>query len=329
MSGRAIPLMAAVPGMLLLAGCTGQQSAFVPTGVEAQRIDTLFWIMTIPGGLIFLGVLLAIALAMAGGAGPRRVLSSERFIAGAGIAFPVAVLSVLLIYGFVVLRAGAASNGDGLRIGVSGERWWWRVTYTAGDGTTFEAANELHVPVGEPVTLELSSPDVIHSFWAPQLAGKLDMIPGRTNRLTLTATEAGISRGQCAEYCGGAHALMSFHVVAETPEAFDAWLAREAADALPPADARAQRGAQLFQQSGCGACHTVRGTGATGTIGPDLTHVGSRHSLAAATLPNDAGAFAAWIEDNQHIKPENQMPPFDIFSAAQLADLGLYLEGLQ
>ena len=314
-----------------LAGCTSSQSAFVPQGAEAERIDTLLRVMTIGGGIIFLGVILVTAFAMLGGRRVRALLSSERFINGAGIAFPTTVLTVLLVYGFLIMGAGATNQApaNGLRIAVSGELWWWRVTYTDPDGNSFDTANELHLPVGEPVSIELTSADVIHSFWVPSLAGKLDMIPGRTNTLTVTATQPGITRGQCAEYCGGAHAFMSFHVVAQPREAFDEWMRREAGLALAPEGEAAERGAELFLSAGCGGCHAVRGTGANGTIGPDLTHVGGRRSIGAGMLPNDAAAFRQWIVDNQHIKPENKMPAYDIFSEAELDDLSAYLEGLK
>ena len=183
----------------------------------------------------------------------------------------------------------------------------------------------MRIPVGTPVVLELTSPDVIHSFWVPNLAGKLDMIPGRTNVLTLTATEAGISRGQCAEYCGGAHAFMAFYVIALEGAEYDEWLAHEASDAVRSDS----EGAALFEELGCGSCHAIRGTSATGVVGPDLTHVGSRMSLAAAALPNDAEAFARWIRDNQHIKPGNRMPPYETLGDEELALLANYLEGLK
>lgn len=315
---------------VLQVGCSPQQSAMAPSGAEAERTNLLFWVMTTGGGIIFAGVLLIAALAILGGPGLRHRLSQEVFVKGAGIVFPVVVLTALLVYGLGILRAGHAPDlQQGThRIAISGEQWWWRITYTDASGRSFASANELHLPVGEPVSLMLTSPDVIHSFWAPQLAGKLDMIPGRTNVLTVTATEEGISRGQCAEYCGGAHAFMSFHVVAHDPADYADWLAAEAGPAQQPGTAAARRGAALFLASGCGGCHTVRGTAADGAIGPDLTHVGARHSLAAATLPNSAAAFADWIVNNQHIKPENQMPPYGIFSETDLADLASYLEGL-
>ena len=317
--------------LVLLAGCNPEQSAFAPAGAEAERIDALFRIMTAGGVLILIGVILLSAVAMYGDEALRSLLSSERFVTGAGIVFPVIVLSVLLVYGFVILGAGASAppSDGGLRFVVRGEQWWWRVTYVDADGNSFESANELHVPVGQPVRLELTSADVIHSFWAPRLAGKLDMIPGRTNVLTLTATEEGVSRGQCAEYCGGAHALMSFYVVAQTAEEFRTWVAKESRPAVEHGSEAVTRGKQLFLQSGCGACHTVRGTTAAGVIGPDLTHVGSRLSLAAGTLRTSAGAFSEWVVNNQHIKPDNKMPPFNIFTRTQLEDLALYLESLE
>jgi cytochrome c oxidase subunit 2 len=236
------------------------------------------------------------------------------------------MLSALLGYGFTAMSANApASSEKAMRIAVIGEQWWWRVIYQTRDGRRVESANELRIPVGQPVILELTSADVIHSLWIPTLAGKLDMIPGRTTRLRVIASKPGVSRGQCAEYCGGAHALMSFHVIATDATEFEAWLGREAAGA----QAADRKGEQLFQGSGCGACHAIRGTEAKGTIGPDLTHVGSRLSLAAAALPNDAASLARWIRDNQHIKPDNRMPPYRIFGEQELAALSAYLASLK
>lgn len=323
---RLAPLLL-VPG---LAGCSTMQSALHPTGAEAERINTLFWVMTVGGGVILLLVCVLTVIALFGSPGQRQRLAGETMVKGLGIVFPVIVLSVLLLYGFLVLRAGAAPEEEegGLRVAITGEMWWWRVSYTDAEGNAVETANELHLPVGQPVTLELRSADVIHSFWAPNLAGKLDMIPGRTNTMTVIANEPGITRGQCAEFCGGAHAFMSFHVVAQPPEEFEAWLAAEAAPASEPDAEHLARGQQLFLANGCGGCHAVRGTEADGIIGPDLTHVGARHSLAAATLPNTAEAFAHFIVNNQHIKPENRMPAYGIFTEAELADLAAYLESL-
>jgi cytochrome c oxidase subunit 2 len=220
----------------------------------------------------------------------------------------------------------AGSGAASVRIAVIGEQWWWRVVYVAPDGRRIESANEIRIPVGQPVALELTTADVIHSLWIPKLAGKLDMIPGRKNVLNVVANEPGISRGQCAEYCGGAHAMMSLYVVAMPENEFETWLAREASPALV---AQSGAGQRLFFAGGCGACHAIRGTRAQGRIGPDLTHLGSRMSLAAATLPNRAEDIARWIRDSQHVKPENRMPPYGIFSADELAALAGYLADLK
>ena len=315
----------------ILGGCSTAQSALHPLGLEAEQVARLFWVLTIFLGLVFVVVMILSALAIAGGPRLRAWLSSERVILVGGLAIPVISVIALMAYGLLVMASRASAEGDpnAVRATVIGEQWWWRVIYTMPDGSRFETANELHVPVGQPVVLELLTADVIHSFWVPSLAGKLDMIPGRTNRLTITATEPGISRGQCAEYCGGAHALMSFHVVAETPAAFQAWLDHEAGPAVPPEDADLAAGARLFAELGCGGCHAVRGGGAAGVIGPDLTHVGGRLSLAAATLPNDQEAFMRWIRNNQHVKPENRMPEYGILTDEELAQLARYLESLK
>jgi cytochrome c oxidase subunit 2 len=330
MRDRSLQSFAALSVLLIVSGCMGVQSALDPAGGEAERISTLSWVLIIFCSVVFLGVSAAAAIALFGSHGWRQRLAGERLVLGAGLIFPTAALSALLGYGVIVMGMTDAAEGqDGLRISIAGERWWWRVTYTARDGSRIESANELRLPTGRPVQVELTSANVIHSFWAPKLAGKLDMIPGRTNTLTLNVRQPGISRGQCAEYCGGAHALMSFFVIAMPPADFEAWLAHESRPAAAPIDEAETQGSALFVRSGCGACHTVRGTAASGTIGPDLTHVGSRHSLAAATLPNNAEAFATWIRDNQHIKPENMMPPFGIYTERELRQLAAYLESLK
>lgn len=316
---------------LLVAACRQDQSVLFPSGVEAERIAFLFWVMTGFGAAILFGVMALAVLAMFGDRVRRDWLSRDAMIIGGGIVFPVAALTALLASGLYLMNSGSAATASGpaLHIAVVGERWWWRVFYTDAEGRAVESANELRLPVGRPARIELTTADVIHSFWAPRLAGKLDMIPGRTNILTVTATEPGVSRGQCAEYCGGAHALMSFHVIAMDEPDFRAWLTREAGAAREPATEEERRGRDLFLSSGCGACHTIRGTSADGRIGPDLTHIGSRRSLAAATLPNSTEAFADWIRNNQHIKPENLMPPFDIFDDGEIRALSSYLASLR
>ncbi|WEX10194.1 c-type cytochrome [Chelativorans sp. AA-79] len=314
-----------------LAGCSGVQSVLSPSGVEALRIDPLFWMATGVSAAVTLMVVVLVAVALYGPARWRARLGGDRVVIGGGIVLPIVVLTGLFAYGLFVMQAGAvrAEQDGGTTVTVTGKLWWWEVVYEGPDGEEVLSANELRLPVGQPVRLRLESDNVIHSLWAPQIAGKLDMIPGRTNEVVFEATEPGISRGQCAEYCGGAHALMAFYVVAMPPEEYEAWLAREAGAAPEPATEQQARGREIFMEHGCGGCHQVRGTGAQGLIGPDLTHVGSRMSLAAGIMPNDEEAFARWISENQHIKPENKMPPFRQFSEEELSALAAYLDSLE
>jgi cytochrome c oxidase subunit II len=323
-----------IPALGLLiapAGCGGVQSALVPRGAEAAEIDTLFWTVTWVSVAVTVLVVAFVAVALWGPPRWRNAIAAHWIVTVGGIALPIVVLSALLAYGLVVMQAGisrsAAAEGPGITI--TGKRWWWEVVYERADGPAVVSANELRLPVGRAVEIRLESDNVIHSFWAPQLAGKLDMIPGRSNALTLEATEAGISRAQCAEYCGGAHALMSMFVIALPPDEYEAWLDAEARPAAEPSDNLATRGQALFIENGCGACHAIRGTEAVGTIGPDLTHVGGRRSLAAATLPNDREAFARWISNNQHIKPDNLMPPYRNLADEELTAIATYLDGLE
>jgi cytochrome c oxidase subunit 2 len=316
---------------LALAGCAGVQSALDPAGPHAEVVNIIGWIMVAGGAAIFVLVLALTAWALWAPAGSRRWLGSRTVVVAGGIVFPVVVLSALLVYGLALAAHLVREPGEEpLRIAVIGEQWWWRVHYLGAEGdTTLVTANEVRIPTGRPVEFVLTTADVIHSFWVPSLGGKLDMIPGRENRLVLEASRAGVYRGQCAEYCGGPHALMAFYVVAEEPQEFEAWLTAEREPAAAPADPTRSRGLEVFMESGCGACHTIRGTEAAGVIGPDLTHVGGRRSLAAGTLPNTRAALAAWIDHPHEIKPAVFMPPFKILSETDLAALSAYLEGLK
>ena len=306
-----------------------QQTVLSPAGSDAEAIATLSWIMFGGGTAIFVGVLALAIYAHLGGGQGRRRLASREFIVIGGVVFPIIALTALLVYGLTLTGArGTATEADALRIEVTGERWWWRVRYPAtGDAAAIVTANEIRIPVGRQVEIALSSADVIHSFWVPNLAGKVDMIPGVVNRIRLRATRPGVFRGQCAEYCGGPHALMSFHVVALEPSRFEDWLAAQLRPAVSLTASQMQ-GETLFLSTGCHACHAIRGTRAAGIIGPDLTHVGSRLFIAAGRMPSDAGSFARWVRDNQHIKPNNLMPAFGVLSDGELATLGAYLASL-
>jgi cytochrome c oxidase subunit 2 len=299
------------------------QSVLSPHGPQAGQIALLAWGLFALAALVLMLVVVATWIALRGGTRLRGVLASDRTIVALGLIFPAAVLSLVLGYGVFLMRAQATPSDDAIRIEVTGEQWWWRVTYDT--ATPIASANEIRIPVQRPVLFTLKAADVIHSFWVPSLGGKVDMIPGRTTRLQLTAARPGIYRGQCAEYCGGPHALMAIEVIAMPQAEYDAWLAREAAPSHAPGSDQEQRGQQLFVAAGCGACHTVRGTAAAGTIGPDLTHLGSRRSIGIDTLPLTTANLTRFIHDGQHIKPGNRMPEFRIFSAEEHAALAAYL----
>ena len=302
-----------------------------PAGPFAGPIEVVSWVLFIMGAVVLTIVLIALGVALFGPREWRRRVGGERIVWIGGLAFPVVVLTGLLIYGLNVSARVAAEPQPGeMRVRVTGEMWWWRVAYLDDQGReVIQDANEVHIPVGQPVVFELESADVIHSFWVPRLGGKTDMIPGRRNFMRLQADEAGVFGGQCAEYCGGPHALMGFVVVAHEPEAYAQWRAKQAGPAIAPAAPQLARGQAVFDANGCGACHTVRGTEYNGLAGPDLTHVGSRQSLGAGILPNNQGTLAGWISDSQGLKPGNRMPSYPVLTGADLRDVAAYLDSLQ
>jgi cytochrome c oxidase subunit 2 len=312
-------------------GCGGHQSVLNPKGPIASELAALSWLMFAFGTAVLVIVVVATAAAIRGSPQTRSALASPRAVVLGGIVFPLVTLSALLAYGVWHTRESQARlTMEGmLQIEVVGEQWWWRVVYRGADGAPIPAANEIRIPVGQPVLLTLTSADVVHSLWVPSLGGKVDMIPGRTTRLRLQADQAGVYRGQCAEYCGGPHALMAFEMIAMPADAFDNWLRAQAGPSAPPETGRATDGARLFLASGCGACHTVRGTSATGAIGPDLTRLGARRSVGIDTLAMTEANIAAFIRDGQHIKPGNLMPPFRVLEPGDLASVATYLAGLR
>jgi cytochrome c oxidase subunit II len=206
-----------------------------------------------------------------------------------------------------------------------GHQWYWAFRYP---GTKVVTADELHIPVDTRVNLVATTADVIHSFWVPELNRKIDTIPGQENRILLYANQADVYRGQCAEYCGLQHAHMSMWVYADPPDRFRAWLANMAKPARAPTTAQERRGQQVFLSSPCASCHTIRGTNAQGTVGPDLTHLGTRTTLAALVLPNNRAALEEWLRDPQHVKPGNRMPRVPL-SDADYRALAVYLESLR
>ena len=290
----------------------------------------LFWGLAAGALVVWAAVMALAAYAAFPRNGVRRPQRAAALIIGGGVVVPTAVLAVVLGVGLSSLpRLLAPAPPGSLRISVVGEQWWWRVRYHPPDGEPFELANEIRLPVDQPVEFELSSPDVIHSFWIPSLAGKMDMIPGRTNRLALHPTRIGTFRGVCAEYCGTAHALMAFPVVVMAPADYERWVAEQRATAAAPAGPLAARGQERFFANGCHACHAIRGTEARGVIGPDLTHLGSRRTLGAGVVPNDRAALVRWIARTGEVKPGVLMPHFGMLPREELEALAAYLESLR
>lgn len=314
-----------------LAGCSGLQSALDPLGPNAREIETLWWAMAGGSVLIFALVLGLLLYAVYGSSERRRRVRPDQLIVAGGIVLPVVVLSALVPFNVVVSSGSTAERtADTLTIRVHGHQWWWDIEYQDGTpGGGFRTANELYLPVGEPVELILTSSDVIHSLWIPRLGGKLDLIPGHTNRLMVEADQPGVSRGQCAEFCGVGHSRMALYAVAVAPREFESWKDAQRAAAADPASAEARRGSAVFAASGCALCHTVRGHDAWGQIGPDLTHVGGRLTIGAGLLDNNRHNLARWIADNDRLKAGNRMPDYVDLDEQTLTALGAYLEGLE
>jgi cytochrome c oxidase subunit II len=315
----------------VLAGCGGGQSALVAKSEASGKIDSLWWLMLVGSAVVLAIVLALLAIGLLRQRGTpaeerRRRRPGTTFVAIAGVAIPSIVLVALFVLTVDALPKTSPNIGKTkLSIDVVGRQWFWDVSYPADGART---ANEIHIPVGVPVDVRVTSKDVVHSLWVPELNRKVDAIPGRTNHVVFDARAPGIYRGQCAEFCGLQHAHMALYVVAEPKAQFDHWLELTAAPAPPPATAELERGQQVLLGSACEYCHRIAGTNASGTIGPDLTHVASRLSLGAATIPNSRGYLAGWILDPQHIKPGNKMPGTDL-TGPDLQALLNYLESLR
>jgi cytochrome c oxidase subunit II len=302
----------ALPLLLALPGCATAPSYLSPHGVRGEHEAALGWILLIIASavcLVVAGLVLAAIYRRRDEAAALRPQSEVRWVIVGGIAIPAVILVAVLILAMTTLRADASPPSDPvLSVQVIGHRWWWELRYA---GTSshpgFITANEIHVPVGQPVRLQLATADVIHSFWIPQLAGKTDLIPGQRNVSWIEADSAGTYWGQCGEYCGLQHANMQLYLEAESPGQFAGWLAHERQDAAEPPDTVAA-GRRVFERSACAQCHTIRGTTAGGSAGPDLTHLASRHTIAGGMLRNTPGNLAGWIANPQAIKPGTAMP---------------------
>lgn len=330
--------LAAPAALAALAACGGRQSVHDPAGPQALHLSNLGTFLYVTAGAVFLAVMAALAMALARS---RRRDLPDTSEAGEGRARRTVILAtggtllillVFLVVSFLTGRAYAVTppGGRPLQVSVVGHQWWWEVVYSDSvNSRSLTTANEIHVPVGRTVILKMTSRDVIHSFWVPNLAGKKDLIPGYSTTTWFRADRAGTYRGICAEFCGYQHATMGLLVIAEPPAQFARWYEAQLADAMPPTDTVASTGKNVFLGAhGCVLCHTVRGTDAGGRVGPDLTHLASRRTLAAAAIPNTRGWLGGWVMDPQSIKPGAHMPPNDM-RPDELQALLTYLQTLR
>ncbi|TMK42349.1 MAG: cytochrome c oxidase subunit II [Actinobacteria bacterium] len=324
----------ALAGAGLLGGCGGGgQSTLHPHSGPAHDIRTLWWWMLAVAGVVFLGAVGLLLLAWMRRRRPGLPLLGEDEGATVGlvVVFGFVIPALVLVALFVVSDLGIrtteapAAGSTPLTVEVTGHQWFWEIRYP---GTQAVTANELHIPVRTRVNVITKTADVIHSFWVPELNRKQDMVPGLPNRLLLYADKPGVYGGQCAEFCGAQHTHMGLLVFADPPQRFRSWLANMGAARVAPGTPTERRGEAVFQASQCASCHTIRGTPARGVIGPDLTHLATRSTLAARTIPNRPGYLGGWVLDPQHIKPESKMPGFNL-SGPDFQALLAYLRSLR
>ena len=326
---------------VVAAACHGPQNVLDPAGSPNRIVNRLWWSMFAVAAAIWTAVVLAAFWAVLS----RRRATREELqpvttspndeqrrhsrIVGALVGGTVVVLLLFLIFDFAVGRALADHPSRALTVEIVGRQWWWEVHYVDPDPSKLVVdANELHIPTGEPVQVKLSSRDVIHSFWVPNLIGKRDLIPGYTSSIFLDADRPGVYRAQCAEFCGAQHAKMALVVVVHPRADFLSWLAAQRRPPAEPNDASAKQGKRVFLAGACSSCHSIAGTEAYGTVGPDLTHVASRRTLGAGTLMNTRGNLAGWVVDPQSLKPGVRMPSNQL-AAKDLRALLDYLETLK
>jgi cytochrome c oxidase subunit II len=330
---RRAPLIALLLAAFAVAGC-GSQSPLDTHSDQASDIATLWWVMLAIAAVVFLG---AVALLTLGAVRrtPRGLpLLGERENAFTGlvVVFGICIPALVLIPLFAIANLGVLPDTDApkasstkLTIRVIGHQWFWEVRYP---GSTAVTANEIHIPARTRVNVVAETHDVIHSFWVPQLNRKIDMLPGHPNRVLLYADQPGRYRGQCAEFCGLQHAHMSLSVYADPPGRFRAWLAHMATPRTSPRTPGERRGEQVFMSNQCASCHAIRGTAARGRVGPDLTHLETRATLAALTIPNRRVDLDRWIHDPQDIKPGANMPALKL-STSEWRSVLAYLESLR
>ena len=335
MTSSRVAAAAALCGTPLLADAEPAMSylhTFGPAGNPATRLGWGLAIVSIVVVVVITVLLLAAVLRRRAPIANPGDLAVHRDEGGMpwlyiGVGVSTVVLVGCAVWTMFTVAAVAMPTQTVLTLQVNAAQWWWSVRYANSEpDRVFTTANEIHIPVGRPVRIELTSQDVIHSFWIPQLAGKMDVIPGQTNVTWLQADQPGTYRGQCGEYCGAQHAHMAMFVVADTPQDYAIWVRDQLRDAVAPASAATRLGEQAFTAH-CAACHAVRGTDAGGILGPDLTHLMSRRTIAAGLLPNTPGNLAAWIADSQALKPGSRMPALAL-SGPELSATVTYLQTL-
>jgi cytochrome c oxidase subunit II len=314
--------------------CSGNQAGLNPHGPIARSVATHGWALLAICTVVYVAVMVAFIVALA----RRRQDADDSPETSARLTRNVSMATALTVITLIGIAASSVVAGRGMyspsgagaiTVDVVGHQWWWDFRYhdiTPSD--VFTSPNELHIPVGVPVVIKAMSTDVIHSFWVPNLMGKRDLIPGMITNTWIQADEPGVYRGQCAEFCGHQHAHMALHVVAEPMDKFQAWIRHQRQPAPEPVTDEERHGRDVFMQSPCVTCHAIRGTDAGSHVGPELTHVASRLTLAAGTLPNARGHLAGWISNSQSIKPGNRMPP-NSFAPADFQALLTYVRSLR
>jgi cytochrome c oxidase subunit 2 len=311
-----------------------------PAAPQAANIEWLYWVIF--WVLFAIYVLMIVAFTRAGAttrvvaSHPVPIIEDEegdhraRWAVGSAIGLTVITLFVILVLSVVTgKRVEGLTSKNPVTIQITGHQWWWEIIYpNAQTDQTITTANEIHVPIGTPVVVLTNSADVIHSFWAPSITGKRDLLPGNSSAFWFRVDRPGIYHGQCAEFCGLQHAHMGFAIVAEPLDKFREWQRQQLKPAADPANPAAIRGREVFLSHACLMCHTIRGTDAGSHVGPDLTHIASRNMIAAETLPNTAGSLAGWIVDPQRVKPGTRMSPNPL-PADDLQAVISYLQSLQ
>lgn len=324
----------AVTGLAFVAAsCAGERSSLDPAGVEAERVADLFWIM-LAGAVVIWSFVIGLGIYVTRKSPqPRSERTGLHLIVWGGCVFPTVVVTGLVVWS-LDLMPELRRAADGPTIAISGERFWWRIAYDVEGGPGVvrnlpeggvPSANEIWLPLDRRTEILLSSPDVIHSFWVPALAGKMDAIPGRVTRLVVEPTRAGSYGGACAEFCGDTHAQMLLRAVVVPEDEFRAYVESQAA----PAAVTEGPGLDLFLRHGCAACHTVRGTPAAGVVGPDLTHVGGRETIAAGVLAATVENIASFIASPDHAKPGVEMPAFGMLPETEIASIAEWLGSLK